>query len=100
MKKILSLILACVMIFSAVSASFSSFAEEEPVYAEGTAGALNVFDEFTLGRWPNSAVKDDALIASLNEIDAPLTSYGFTHGYRLIVKKKVYTGIPDIKDII
>ena len=97
MKKILSLILACVMIFSAVSASFSSFAEEEPVYAEGTAGALNVFDEFTLGRWPNSAVKDDALIASLNEIDAPLTSYGFTHGYRLIVKKKVYTGIPDIK---
>ena len=92
MKKLLSLILAVMMILTTVSCAFTSFAEDGQTLP---AAEINVFDEFSFGRWPQSVVSDVDLIAALNEQDAPLTSYGFTHGAQQLVPGNVFKGIID-----
>ena len=79
MKKLLSILLTAVMLLSVVSVSLVSFAESGTVYKAG--------EVIKFGNYPQSQVKDEALINKLNDLDFRWKSYGYYEG----------TDIPDGK---
>ena len=72
MKKFLSILLTAVMLLSVVSASFVSFAESGTAYKAG--------EVIKFGNYPQSQVKDKALIDKLNDLDFRWKSYGYYDG--------------------
>ena len=68
-KKLLSLILAVLLLCGSVPIAFAE--TTVPAYS------LSHGDTFTLGRWPQSEVKDAALLSELNSLSVQLNSYGY-----------------------
>ena len=72
MKKLLSILLTALMLLSVVSVSLVSFAESGTVYKAG--------EVIKFGNYPQSEVKDEALLEKLNALDFKWKSYGYYEG--------------------
>ncbi len=76
MKKVLSLVLVIVMLFS----TFAGLRLGVSAAGGGKqASALQQGETFYMGRWPQSRVSDSSLLSSLNALSVKLWSYEYKH---------------------
>ena len=78
MKKLFSLLLAVLLVFGNVPASYAHAENTKPAAADDvTIGDIPVGGTFTVGMWPQHLVEDASLLAALNEQECNMFSYGF-----------------------
>ncbi|MBQ6381368.1 MAG: hypothetical protein IJJ41_07210 [Clostridia bacterium] len=77
MKKVFSLVLSILMVFSSFSAMPIATYATDYCGTQTKASALVTGDTFEMGMYPQTKVTDDATLTALGAIDCTMTNYGY-----------------------